>query len=144
MKERFKTIIAVYLIMIRDKKVLLSRRYNTGYFDGSYSLPAGHLEKGETLKETMIREGNEELGIALEADDLKLAHTIFRNIPDNERISFFFTAEKWSGEITNMEPEKCDDLEWFSLDELPENMIPYVKEAINFYLNGINYSERED
>ncbi|MDD2909841.1 MAG: NUDIX domain-containing protein [Candidatus Pacebacteria bacterium] len=141
-KERFKTINAVYLILIEGGKILLSDRLNTGYFDGFYSLPAGHVEKGETLKEAMIREAKEELGINLL--ELDLVHVMYRNILDKERISFFFKCKKYQGVIKNMEAEKCDDLSWFDVNDLPENMIPYTKEAVNYYLNKVPYSERED
>ena len=44
-KERNKIIPASYAVLIKDNKVLLVRRFNTGYEDGKYSLPAGHVEK---------------------------------------------------------------------------------------------------
>lgn len=58
-----------------------------------------------------------------------------------ETASFFLTAEKWDGEIRNMEPEKCSDLSWFPLDNLPENTIPYVRQALEHVRNGVTYSE---
>ena len=47
--QRFKMIGSSYLLLIENNKILLSRRFNTGYEDGKYSLPAGHVETGETL-----------------------------------------------------------------------------------------------
>ena len=142
-KERFKIIPSVYLVLIKDNKILLSRRYNTGYFDGNYSLPAGHLEGNETFIQGLVREVKEEIGVVLAPVDLKLVHTMNRMIPDNERADFFFTAEKWQGEPKIMEPEKCDDLRWFDLNNLPKNIVPYIRQAINSILNNIIYSERE-
>jgi hypothetical protein len=66
-----------------------------------------------------------------------------RRIPDDERLDFFFTAKKWRGKPKIMEPNKCNDLRWFDLNNLPENIIPYIKQAINCILNNIIYSERE-
>jgi len=142
-KERFKIIPSVYLVLIKDNKILLSRRYNTGYFDGNYSFPAGHLDGNETLKQAMVREAKEEIDIVLDPVDLELVHTMNRRIPNNERVDFFFTTRKWQGEPKIMEPEKCDDLRWFKLDNLPSNIIPYIKQAINSFLKNIIYSERE-
>jgi len=142
-KERFKLIPSVYLILIKDNKILLSRRYNTGYFDNNYSFPAGHLESEETLKQAMVREAKEEVDVTLDPADLELIHVMNRKIPDNERIDFFFTAKKWQGEPKIMEPEKCDDLRWFDLDNLPKNIVPYIRQAIDSILNNIIYSERE-
>ena len=142
-KERFKVTPSVYLVLMKDNKILLSRRYNTGYFDNHYSFPAGHLDGGETLKQAMVREAKEEIGIVLDQADLKLIHTMNRRIPDDERVDFFFTAKKWQGEPKIMEPEKCDDLNWFELNNLPKNIIPYIKQATESSLNNMIYSERE-
>lgn len=142
-KERFKIIPSVYLMLIKDNKILLSRRHNTGYRDGEYSFPAGHLDGNETFKQGIVREAKEEIGVILDAADLELVHTMDRRIPNDERADFFFTARKWQGEPKIMEPEKCDDLSWFDLNNLPENIIPYIKQAIDSFLNNIIYSERD-
>ena len=142
-KERFKIVPSVYLVLIKDNKILLSRRYNTGYFDTYYSFPAGHLDGGETLKQAMIRETSEEIGIPLGSDDLELVHTMNRKMANNERVDFFFVAKQWQGEPKIIETDKCDSLDWFELDKLPENIIPYIKQAIDSFLNNIIYSERE-
>lgn len=142
-KERFKIVPSVYLVLIKDNKILLSRRYNTGYFDNYYSFPAGHLDGGETLKQAMIRETSEEIGIPLGSDDLELVHTMNRKMVNNERVDFFFVAKQWQGEPKIIETDKCDSLDWFELDKLPENIIPYIKQAIDSFLNNIIYSERE-
>ena len=141
--ERFKIIPAVYLILVKDNKILLSRRYNTGYFDGDYSFPAGHLDGNETLKQAMLREAKEEIDVLLDPADLELVHTMNRRIPDNERVDFFFTAKKWQGEPKIMELDKCDDLSWFELNSLPKNTVPYIRQAIDSFLNNMIYSERE-
>lgn len=142
-KERFKIIPAVYLVLMQDNKILLSRRYNTGYFDNNYSFPAGHLDGEETLKQAMVREAKEEIGLVLDPAELELIHIMNRKIPGNERVDFFFTTKKWQGEPRVMEPEKCDGLSWFEFNNLPKNIIPYIKQAIESFLNNISYSERE-
>lgn len=53
----------------------------------------------------------------------------------------FFVATDWTGEIKNMEPEKCDDLSWFDMNNLPPNTIPYIKTVIENILNKKHYSE---
>ncbi|MBI4138447.1 MAG: NUDIX domain-containing protein [Candidatus Wildermuthbacteria bacterium] len=142
-KERFKITPAVYLVLIKENEILLSKRYNTGYFDGYYSFPAGHLDGGETLTQAMVREAKEEAGIDITPENLRLVHTMNKLVPGNERIDFFFTTEKWRGEPKNMEPEKCSDLSWFGLNTLPENIIPYIQQAIDCVMKNIPYSERE-
>jgi len=144
-KERFKAIPASYLVLIKDGKVLMQKRFNTGYEDGKYSLPAGHVDAGENFTQCVIREIKEEITIDLDVKDLKAVHMMHRNSGEGEignRIDVFFTADKWQGEIKNNEPHKCDDLSWFELDNLPENTISYIKQAIDCIKNKIFYSER--
>jgi len=140
-KEKFKIIPTVYLLLLKNNKILLSRRYNTGFHDGEYSLPAGHLDGNETLIQALIRESEEEIGIKVDKDSIDLNHIMHRKESSEERINFFFTAKNWQGEPKIMEPHKCDDLNWASSDNLPHNTIPYVKQAINYCLNKIIYSE---
>lgn len=111
------------------------RRFNTGYCDGLFSLPSGHLDGGETAKAGMAREAKEEIGIDFEdlERDLKFYHVIHRlnkGILSNERIDLFFSADKWIGTPTNLEKDKCDCLEWHSLDNLPPNIIPNVRDVL--------------
>jgi ADP-ribose pyrophosphatase YjhB (NUDIX family) len=134
--ERFKLPSAVHLFLIRDSKVLLSRRFNTGYEDGKYSVVAGHLNGDEQVKAAMIREAREEVGIEISPLDLQVVGVMHRKSND-ERIDFFLAATSWSGEVTNREPDKCDQLAWFDLAELPENVIPYVRKALDNYYRGI-------
>jgi ADP-ribose pyrophosphatase YjhB (NUDIX family) len=139
--ERFTLRAAVYLILIKDGKTLLSRRYNTGWMDGKYSLVAGHLDGNETVFDTMIREAFEEAGIKIEKIDLKPVKVLHRNSGDQEYMDFFFLAEKWEGEPTIKEPDKCDDMSWFPINDLPENILPYVKNVIENYKDGIAFIE---
>jgi len=143
-KDRFKLIPSVYLLLRSKGKILLLRRANTGYQDGTYSLIAGHLDGDELGTEGMIREAKEEAGITVLAKDLKLVHTahrLSRNQVGQERVDLFFEATKWEGKIVNNEPEKCDDLSWFDVDNPPHQMLPFIRLVIEDVENGINYSE---
>lgn len=143
-KERHKIVPASYLVLKKGNKILLQRRFNTGYEDGKYSMVAGHVEKKETFTSALIRETKEEIGINLKPENLKVVHTMHRNSHtenNNERIDMFFIAKKWTGKIENKEINKCDDLSWFDLDNIPENTISYIKQAISCIKNNIFYSE---
>ncbi|MDO8566350.1 MAG: NUDIX domain-containing protein [Candidatus Moranbacteria bacterium] len=140
-EERFKLIPSVYLILEKEGKILLSRRFQTGYEDGKYSMVAGHADGGETLREALRREVQEEAGIRLDLSKLELVLTMHRWCGDHERADFFFKADVWEGEIKNMEPDKCDDLKWFLPTELPENIVPYIRTAIECYVSGTRYAE---
>ena len=137
---RSKFLVAVHLFFFRDQDILLLRRFNTGYEDGSYSVVAGHVDAGETVTQAAVREANEEVGVILDPAELQIVHVMNRKSED-ERIDFFIVVKQWVGEVTNNEPQKCDDLAWAAVDALPDNTIPYVKRAIENYQAGLYYSE---
>ncbi len=145
-KERFRIVPASYLVLLRGGRVLLSRRFQTGWQDGQYSLPAGHLDGSETFRQAMAREAREEIGIILRPEDMRVAHMMHRYAVPNpeelrERMDAFVVAEHWEGELEILEPEKCDDLRWFPLDALPENIIPCIRVALGHIREGVTYSE---
>ena len=127
--------VSVHLLLVRSGRILLLRRYNTGYEDGNYSMVAGHIEGGEELKTAMIREAREEAGIEISPSDLEVVGVI-HSLTDREYFHFFLKASDWMGEVSNMEPSKCDDLSWFEIGDLPDNTIPYIRQAIENYRRG--------
>ncbi len=132
--------VTVHLLFFRENQVLLLRRFNTGYGDGQYSVPAGHLDGGETVIAAARREGLEETGVRIEEDDLVFSSVVHRRDGD-ERVDFFVQVRHWQGEPVNTEPEKCDELRWVNLDDLPDNVIPYVRKAIQNHRDGIPFDE---
>ena len=146
MTNRHKVLFAVYLVLIKDGKVLLARRANTGYMDGKFSLPSGHVESKEGAISAMIREVKEETGLTLSKENLELAHTMHRNIEPDDRqgyeyVDLYFLGKNWQGEPENKEPEKCSELTWFNVDNLPDEIIPEVRQALLKINKGANYSE---
>ena len=130
--DRFNMVVAVHLFLMQDGKVLLLRRFNTGYEDGNFSVIAGHLNGDEEVKTATIREAREEAGIEICPRDLQVVGVMHRK-SDDERVEFFLVALAWLGQVANREPERCDRLEWADVDNLPENVIPYIKRALENY-----------
>lgn len=142
MQKRNAAIPAVYLILDRDGEILVTRRCNTGYEDGNYGLPSGHVEEGELPIAALIREAKEEIGITLEKEDLEFVHVAYR-LPHDEtgnRVDLFFRAVNWRGQVVNAEPHKCDDLKWATFENLPENTILDVWMALEYIQHGRFYS----
>ncbi|MDA1079436.1 MAG: NUDIX domain-containing protein [bacterium] len=140
-KDRYKQIVAVHLILQQDDKILFQVRKNTGYEDGSYSLPGGHVEANETVIAALQREMREELCIEFAADDAEFAHVSHRKGDDHERIDFFFTVRKWQGEVTNGEPNKCESLDWATRDTVPGKVVEYIANAVTHIAAGKQYSQ---
>lgn len=143
MSQRNTAIPAVYLFLEKDNKYLVTRRCNTGYEDGNYQVPTGHVEDQELPTEAIIREAKEEIGVDLKAEDLEFVHLSYRPRHDetDNRVDIFFKASQWNGEIINAEPEKCDDMQWVDLDNLPKNMTAHVRKAFEGMQHGITFKE---
>ncbi len=143
MKLRNHAVPAVYLVMRKDNKILFMRRQGSGFYDGWYSLPAGHVEAGELPKVGLAREMEEELGIGIDVNALRLVHTLYRTKSDEsgDRVDMFFDVPSWQGEPTIMEPHKCDDLQWCSMQELPDKVMPHVRRILEAIDRGETFSE---
>lgn len=143
MKERFQNAIVADLLMTKQengkKQILLSKRKNTGYKDGEYELPGGHLEENEDLYEAMIREAKEELGISLKRENLKIVHIMHHYT--GKRMNFILETEKFDLKPRIMEVDKCEELKWVEINNLPENTMEKVKIIISYIEEGELYSK---
>ena len=138
MRARFPA--TVHLFFFRENQVLLLRRFNTGFRDGEYSVPAGHLDGYETVIAAAAREAHEEIGVQIEDQHITFSSVMHR-LEDDERVDFFVHVRKWQGDPFNAEPEKCDDLLWVNIDQLPANTVPYVRQALQNHLRGTQFDE---
>lgn len=132
-----------YLILKKDNKALFLMRQNTGYMDGFYGLPSGHVEDGENFSDATVRETLEEVNVKTNPKKLSHVHTMHRksNEDNDVRVDVFFQTEEWQGEPKNMEPHKHSEMTWLDLDDLPENIMDYVLLALERAKQGQIYSE---
>jgi len=132
---------AVYLIFRKDTKLAFLLRSNTGWMNGHYGLPSGRVEKQESWKTAAIREAKEEVGITVRPADLQLVLTAHRTHPDSDWVDTLYEVTAWSGELYNAEPEIHGELAWFDINNLPQNMVPYVRDYVLAIVAGQNYTE---
>jgi 8-oxo-dGTP diphosphatase len=91
----------VHLLLLNPGgQVLFGRRQNTGFEDGAWHLPAGHLEAGESVLEALIREAKEEIGVVITPEDVEFAH-VMHSSASGGRVAFFFTVRRWGGTLEN-------------------------------------------
>ena len=143
-RERFKLSASVFMILKKSNKVLLLKRSNTGWMDGLFSVPAGAIDGKETLLEAVMREVQEEIGVAVEPKNIRLVHTMHCFTGSDEWLGQYFITESWEGEHRICEPEKHSELQWVAANSLPDTVIPYVGQAIDHILKGISYSSYRD
>jgi 8-oxo-dGTP diphosphatase len=133
--------VGVHLILAEGRKVLLLRRANTGFADGCWSVPGGSLEYGETLPQAAAREALEEVGVTIDPADLSFALLCHHTDPDGlARVGVFFTARRWAGEPVNAEPHKCSEIAWHDRDELPGDIVSYIRTGLDAHDHGTAFT----
>ncbi|WP_405711172.1 MULTISPECIES: trifunctional class I SAM-dependent methyltransferase/NUDIX hydrolase/VOC family protein [unclassified Streptomyces] len=139
--HRHTEVVDVHLILRRGPEVLLARRAGTGYADGLFNAPSGHVEDGEDVREAMIREAAEEIGVELGADELRVALVMQHRGPGGApRTGWFFEAEYDPDRPPyNREPDKCSELAWFPLDALPDDAVAYCRAGFEGYRAGEHF-----
>ena len=147
MNEKYSSKLAVNLVLTRvnedgNKEILLQLRKNTGYMDNMYDFAcSGHVEKGESYTTALVREAKEEIGIGITEDNL-----IFLAVNhqyQEDYVQLFFGTKEYEGEPTVCEIRKCGGLLWTRIDNLPENIIPYVANVIEDIKLGIQFDDEE-
>lgn len=137
--------IASYIVLRKDGKVAFVLRSNTSWMNGYYGLPSGKVEKGEYYLAAAIREAKEEIGIDVAETDLRHALTVHRvEQPDddaNNWVDVYFEVEAFTGEPYNAEPDIHSELAWLDPNDLPANVIPSVKHALEAIAAGKTYTE---
>jgi 8-oxo-dGTP diphosphatase len=136
--------VALYVLALlyKDNDLLLVRRHNVDFGSGLYSFVGGAVNEGERALQAIQREVKEETGLSVPEEDFSLVHIINRKGTENNMVILFFMAD-----IAAMpkpvikEPKKHDDMRFFRFDELPENMIPAHKQALECITIHSPYSE---
>ena len=132
---------ALALLFNADNKIVLVRRFGTSFDNGNYGLVGGKVEAGETARQAIRREVYEEVGLDIPEHSFTLVHTFHRKGTETELVSLCFKADIAGMEPYNKEPEKHDDMRFFALSHLPENMVSAHKRAATCFLQHITYSE---
>jgi len=139
----FTLVPAAYVALLRGAdpvgpttEVLLQLRQHTGYMDGHWAhAVAGHVEAGESVISTAVREAREELGIVLAPEDLVPLTGMHRTnggaAPIEQRVDWFFSCRRWSGRPTVGEPGKNAGLRWSALGDLPAPIPPHERRVLD-------------
>lgn len=148
MGERYRITTAVMLFLFRNRnnsiEILLQKRQNTGYADGMWDCAAsGHVEANESMKTALVREAKEELNIDIDIKNVEFATLIHKCTPKTKDSynNTFFAVTLYKGVPIINEPEKCSDLQWFNINNLPDDLLQDRKKALDNYFSKIPYDE---
>lgn len=128
----------IFLFNEEGKFLMMLRSKNTRADHGRWGIPGGLVELNELVADAIKREALEETGVIVTAiEPIGYAdHIIYRE--GKHFVSQIFVATSYSGIPENMEPEKFDRFEWFSVDDLPENTSDIVRTAVGLYRQWTN------
>lgn len=142
-RDRFPVVVHLVLERQRDGQleVLLLRRARTGFLDGCYALPGGHLHHGESLRDAAARECLEETAVAVRSLE-PLCLLPYRS-GRHQGINMVFRTADWRGEPRLAEPELFDDLVWAAPSALPEPTAPWLPILFARVASGTWFDELE-
>jgi 8-oxo-dGTP diphosphatase len=129
---RRRVAVDVILLLMRNGRILLRERANTGYGDGAYEPPSGELAGRETIVETAIRVARM-AGIVISAENVSFAH-VMHDVSGTGRIGFYLSVSGWVGEPTS------PDARWFPVGDLPTNMLDRARVALRNHAGGMRFS----
>lgn len=132
-----KQLVGVGAIVMRDGLVLLGKRMGS-HGAGTWALPGGHLEFGESAATCAVREVREETGLEIESITAgPYTSDVFAS-EGKHYITLFVVARSDAGDPALCEPEKCSGWQWFRWSELPSPLFQPLAtlHATGFVPNG--------
>jgi 8-oxo-dGTP diphosphatase len=131
--------VGVGAIIIDDKNrlFLAKRGPNAKNERGLWEFPGGAVEFGETLAQAIEREINEEFGITISVD--KLIDVVDHILPEEHQhwVSPTFICRIIAGEPRIQEPEKCSEITWFQINQIPKELSKVTRINLKHYLQSI-------
>ncbi|MFD7537511.1 NUDIX domain-containing protein [Streptomyces sp. NPDC059819] len=124
-------------------RILLGLRHpDSAYAGNTWHFLAGHCEREEAVS-CLLREAEEEAGLIIDPDDVELVHVV--HLVDSPsarpRIGLIFRARTWSGTPTVREPDRCVEWRFWNPKDLPDAVVPYIRQAIEGIGAGRSYSQ---
>ncbi|MBW2381366.1 MAG: 8-oxo-dGTP diphosphatase MutT [Deltaproteobacteria bacterium] len=118
-------VVVAAAVIIRDGRVLLTRRAEGQHLAGLWEFPGGKLEDGESPEEALVRECEEECGIEVEvAGILEVTH---HRYPEKEVLLLFYRCELRSGEVRHLQ---VADHAWVAPVDLGSYPLPPADQAV--------------
>ena len=124
--------VGVGVVVVKNGKILLGKRRGA-HGSGAWSFPGGHLEFNEEIEACAVREVAEETGLKIKnLKRIEYTNDIF-NPEGKHYITLFVIAEIESGEPKIMEPDKCAEIKWFDINNLPKKIFDASERMIAHY-----------
>ncbi|MFF3737983.1 NUDIX domain-containing protein [Streptomyces sp. NPDC002566] len=113
-------------VVVHGPRGLLLGRHRRG----TWELPGGTVEPGESLQETAVRELEEETGLRVDAADVRLLGTLLDHSEGVVRMTVAAVVTAWHGEPADQPGERVGDWRWYPLDRLPPALFVCSAQAL--------------
>lgn len=134
------TRIGIGVFIFKNGKFLMGKRLGS-HGEGTWSVPGGHLEFGESFADTAKREVLEETGVNIKNIRFGAVTNDFFEKENKHYVTVWMLSDYDSGEATILEPEKCLELEWFDFDTLPSPLfLPWEELLDSEFIENIKRS----
>jgi 8-oxo-dGTP diphosphatase len=121
--------VGVGVFVKKDGDILVGKRRGA-HGGGTWALPGGHLEPGESFETCCKREVLEETGLVIST----ISPMVFTNDVFHREglhyITLFFKGQYESGEAIVAEPMHCEEWQWVSLDRIPQPIFLPLRNAL--------------
>ncbi|MBI4020505.1 MAG: NUDIX domain-containing protein [Candidatus Aenigmarchaeota archaeon] len=146
MDSKKKMGFGIGVMVIRDGKVLLGKRHDNPekadslmHGEGTWTMPGGKVDFGESFEDAAYREAFEETGIRIDKSKLKLISVTNDIVHDAHFVTLGILCKGFDGEPQVMEPDEITGWEWFHLDGLPKPLFFPCEKILKNYLSGEIY-----
>ncbi|MCC5888699.1 MAG: NUDIX domain-containing protein [Gammaproteobacteria bacterium] len=129
MSERHRFPVLVHTLIFSADQLLLLRRAGTGLYDGFWAPPGGHMEAGETPREAALRETREELGFALDCEQLQ-AVGLMHYAGGGGGFNLLFAARLEQQRSPQFDRNIADAAQWWPRQALPEARVRWLDAAV--------------
>jgi len=140
------------VMVLRDGKVLLGQRHvdpekadSELHGEGTWTMPGGKLDFGESFEGGAVRELREETGIVIQESDLEVISLSNDIVPTAHFVTIGLLckcepdSDIYKQEPQVMEPDEITQWKWFALDELPSPLFKPSEKVLNNYKEGKFY-----
>lgn len=124
------------IILNSDNQILLVKHS----YQSHWYLPGGGVKKGESIKAAIVRELQEEVGVIVQQNDLRLFDVYFHTYLGVNDYPIIYLVKDYQN--TNVKSPEIEKMSWFDYTNLPEMISPGTKRRLNEFFNNTARTER--
>jgi 8-oxo-dGTP diphosphatase len=127
-----KRVNVAYALIYKEDEHKILMVNNQG---GSWSLPGGEVEQGETLEQAIIREVKEETGLKIEVEKIVAVNEAFFQTEGHHVLFITFKVKILEGEYSIQDKEEISEIKWVDF-QTANKLMPYHPDGVESLLKS--------